>query len=70
MKLGIHPQIHDGAKVTCSSCNAVFDIPSTIEEHSVESCRLCHAVYTGKQQKELKGGRVERFRKRMAKSKE
>ena len=58
------------AKQTCLSCNAVFEIPSTVEEQTVESCRLCHPVYTGKEQKEVKGGRIERFRKRMAASKD
>ena len=67
MKPGIHPNMHAKAKQTCLSCNAVFEIPSTVEEQTVESCRLCHPVYTGKQQTEVKGGRIERFRKRMAK---
>jgi len=66
MKAGIHPEMHVKAKVTCSTCNAVFEIPSTLEEASVERCRLCHPVYTGKKQEEAKGGRVERFKKRMA----
>jgi large subunit ribosomal protein L31 len=70
MKSDIHPQVFSEAKITCSSCNAVFEIPSTVAEETVESCRFCHSVYTGKQQKELKGGRVERFRKRMAASKD
>jgi len=69
MKSGIHPEVHANAKTTCSSCGAVFPIPSTEKEHAVESCRLCHPIYTGKQQKEAKGGRIERFRKRMAASK-
>jgi len=33
----------------------------------VEICRECHPVYTGKKQQEARGGRVERFRKRMSK---
>lgn len=70
MKTGIHPQVHDEAKVTCTTCKSVFAIPSTVEELSVEVCRFCHPVYTGKKQAEQKGGRVERFRKRMAASQE
>jgi len=66
MKAGIHPEVHKNAKTTCSTCGAVFEIPSTSKELSVETCSLCHPVYTGKQRKEMKGGRVERFRKRMA----
>lgn len=70
MKSGIHPTVHKKATVTCSTCKNVFEIPSTIEEMSVEICRFCHPVYTGKKQAEQKGGRVERFRKRMAASKD
>jgi len=66
MKQGIHPQTHAKAKATCSTCGAVFTIPSTAEEVTVETCSQCHPVYTGKQRKEMKGGRIERFRKRMA----
>ena len=70
MKAGIHPQVFDDAKTTCSTCNSVFKIPTTVKEVTVEHCCNCHPVYTGKEQKEMKGGRVERFRKRMAKKKE
>jgi len=66
MKAGIHAEIIKGAKTTCSSCEAVFEIPSTIETTTVEKCRNCHPVYTGKEQQAASGGRVERFRKRMA----
>ena len=69
MKDGIHPQVHADATATCSTCNAVFAIPGTEKEIKVEICRMCHPVYTGKKQKEMKGGRVERFRKRLAASK-
>lgn len=66
MKTGIHPEVHQKATITCSTCNMVFEIPSTLEEGTVERCRMCHPVYTGKKQEEAKGGRVERFKKRMA----
>ena len=69
MKSDTHPAVHASAKTTCTTCNTVFEIPSTSEEIKVETCRNCHPVYTGKKQKEMKGGRVERFRKRMAASK-
>jgi len=69
MKPDIHPQVHKDAKTTCTTCGAVFAIPSTTKEQKVESCRNCHPVYTGEKQKEVKGGRIERFRKRMAKKK-
>lgn len=70
MKSDIHPQVHQGAKTTCSTCGAVFEIPSTVEEQTVETCSQCHPVYTGKKSAERKGGRIERFRKRMAQKEE
>jgi large subunit ribosomal protein L31 len=69
MKSGIHATLLADAKTTCMTCGAVFLIPSTIKEQSVEVCRMCHPVYTGKQQTEARGGRVERFRKMQAASK-
>lgn len=66
MKKGIHPQMFQDAKATCTTCGAVFAIPSTVKEVTVEICRMCHPVYTGKKQTEARGGRIERFRKRMA----
>lgn len=69
MKKGIHPQVHADAKTVCSTCNMIFLIPSTVKEQSVEVCRMCHPVYTGKATKERTGGRIDRFRKRMASKK-
>ena len=66
MKTDVHPEMFAKAKTTCVSCGAVYLIPSTVKEQQVEVCRGCHPIYTGKAQKDLKGGRVERFRKRMA----
>lgn len=66
MKQGIHPEVFQDAKTTCTTCGAVYKIPSTVKEQNVEVCRGCHPIYTGKAQKDIKGGRVERFRKRMA----
>lgn len=68
MKTDIHPTVFKNATCKCSTCSTVFEIPSTIEEQTLEVCRFCHPVYTGKKQAEQKGGRVERFRKRMAAS--
>lgn len=65
MKAAIHPEVHDGAKTTCTTCGAVFLIPSTIKEQSVETCRMCHPIYTGKKVTERRGGRIDRFKKRM-----
>lgn len=68
MKKDIHPEVFKDAKTTCTSCGAVFAIPSTVKEVHVETCRMCHPIYTGKKQAEARGGRIERFRKRMAAS--
>jgi large subunit ribosomal protein L31 len=68
MKSGIHPTVYNDATITCSTCKTVFEFSSTLPELSVEICRMCHPAYTGKKQTEHKGGRVERFRKRMAAS--
>lgn len=64
MKSAIHPTVHEDAKTTCSTCNTVFLIPSTVKEQTVETCRMCHPIYTGKVQKDLRGGRIDRFKKR------
>lgn len=66
MKTGIHPEVFAKAVTTCSTCGAAFPIPTTVQSQQVEICRMCHPVYTGKQAAERKGGRIERFRKRMA----
>lgn len=66
MKKAIHPEVYKDAKATCSACSAVFLIPSTEKEVTVETCRMCHPIYTGKKQTEVRGGRIEQFRKRMA----
>jgi large subunit ribosomal protein L31 len=64
MKSGVHPTVFEDAKTTCSTCNAVYLIPSTIKEQTVETCRACHPIYTGKKQKDMRGGRIDRFKKR------
>jgi ribosomal protein L31 len=68
MKAAIHPEVHKDAKTTCSNCSAVYLIPSTIKEQTIETCRNCHPIYTGKQQKDLRGGRVDRYKARMEKT--
>lgn len=68
MKSGIHPEMFKDAKTTCSTCGTVFQIPSTVETQTVEVCRMCHPIYTGKAQKDLRGGRIDRFKSRMEKT--
>jgi len=68
MKTGIHPEMHADAKTTCSNCQAVYEIPSTVKEQSFETCRACPPIYTGKRQTERRGGRIDRFKSRLEKS--
>jgi large subunit ribosomal protein L31 len=68
MKSGIHPQVFADAKTTCMTCGAVFVIPTTVKEQTVEICRMCHPIYTGKKQATQRGGRIDRFKKRMEKA--
>ncbi len=65
----IHPKYYPKAKVICA-CGATFETGSTIPEIHVEICSNCHPFYTGKQKLIDTAGRLERFKKIMAKSKE
>lgn len=67
MKKGIHPEYFD-CTITCS-CGNTFKTRSTKKEIKVELCSNCHPFYTGKQKLVDSGGRVERFKKRLVKSK-
>jgi len=68
MKKEIHPTYHPKAQITCS-CGNVMEVGSTAESMRVDSCSACHPFYTGKQKQVEKGGRVERFREKVAKAK-
>lgn len=63
MKQGIHPQVFADAKTTCTSCGAVYAVPSTVKVQQVETCSGCHPVYTGEYRGLMASGRVDRFRK-------
>lgn len=67
MKAGIHPE-YGLAHVHCS-CGNSFYTRSTKSDLHVEICSECHPFYTGKQKLVDTGGRVERFRRRAARSK-
>ena len=67
MKAEIHPD-YVLAHVHCS-CGNEFYTRSTKPDLHVEICSECHPFYTGKQKLVDTGGRVERFRRRAAKSK-
>jgi large subunit ribosomal protein L31 len=66
MKTEIHPD-YVVARVHCS-CGNEFLTRSTKPELTVEICSECHPFYTGKQKLVDTGGRVERFRRRQARS--
>lgn len=67
MKEGIHPEYYD-CTVICS-CGNTFKTRSTKKELRVEICSNCHPFYTGKQKLVDSGGRVDRFQRRLKKSK-
>ena len=66
MKQGIHPNYVD-CTITCA-CGNVIHTRDTKPEIRVEVCSKCHPFYTGKQKLVDTGGRVERFKRRFAKS--
>ena len=63
MKQGIHPK-YNKVKVTCTTCGAVFESGSILNEIKVDTCSNCHPFYTGKQTFVQADGRVEKFNKR------
>jgi len=66
MKEKIHPKYFK-TKANCA-CGAAFDIGSTKENIRVEICSKCHPLFTGKQKILDTEGRIEKFKKRMAKA--
>jgi large subunit ribosomal protein L31 len=68
MKAELHPE-YLAAQVRCT-CGNEFVTRSTKPEISVEICSNCHPFYTGRQKLVDTGGRVERFQRRVAKSRQ
>ena len=66
MKKEIHPKYFPRATVRCA-CGNTFIVGSTKEYAEVEICSKCHPFYTGKEKITDVAGRVEKFRKRLAK---
>lgn len=63
MKAGIHPTYYR-TRITCA-CGESFEVGSTVQDLRTEVCSKCHPFYTGgKQITVVRGGRVERFRKK------
>lgn len=66
MKKDIHPEYQE-AQITCA-CGNVIETRSTAKVMHVNTCSQCHPFFTGKAKYIDTEGRVERFRKRYAKS--
>jgi len=66
MKKNIHPKYYKRAKVHCT-CGNSFEIGSTREFIETEICFKCHPFYTGKEKIIDTTGRVEKFKKKLAK---
>ncbi|MCK4454017.1 50S ribosomal protein L31 [Candidatus Parcubacteria bacterium] len=66
MKKDIHPKYYPNAQVRCA-CGNSFTIGSTKELIEIEICSQCHPFYTGQEKMVDTAGRVEKFRKRLAK---
>ena len=69
MKAGIHPA-YEEINVICA-CGNTFKTRSTHKgDIRVEICSSCHPFFTGRQKLVDTEGRVDRFQKKMQKSKE
>ncbi len=66
MKEGIHPEYVD-SKIICG-CGVVTETKAAVKEIHVDICSACHPFYTGTQKLVDTAGRVEKFRRRVAKA--
>ena len=69
MKKDIHPKYYPNARVLCA-CGNSFTVGATKEFIEIEICSKCHPFYTGKKKIIDTMGRVQRFKKRLAKKEE
>jgi large subunit ribosomal protein L31 len=67
MKTDVHPTWYPNAQVHCL-CGNTFTTGSTQPELKTEVCSVCHPFFTGQQRIVDTGGQVERFQKRLTKS--
>lgn len=67
MKPNIHPE-YKKSIVTCA-CGNTFETRSTIGDMKIEVCSVCHPFFSGVQKFVDTDGRVEKFKKRLLKSK-
>ena len=64
MKQGIHPD-YKPATIKCA-CGSTVETHSVKGDMNLEICANCHPFFTGKQKFVDAGGRVDRFKKRLA----
>ena len=67
MKAGIHPAYNE-VRVHCACGNTFMTRSSHKGDIAVEICSSCHPCFTGKQKLVDTAGRVERFRRKYAKT--
>lgn len=67
VKQGIHPDYKE-ATIRCA-CGASVVTRSVKGDINVEICSKCHPFFTGKQKFVDAGGRVDKFKKRLAATK-
>ncbi|MCE5301210.1 MAG: 50S ribosomal protein L31 [Spirochaetia bacterium] len=65
MKKGIHPDYKE-ATVSCA-CGNTFKTRTTVGDLKVDVCSKCHPFFTGVQKFVDADGRVEKFKKKVAK---
>ncbi|HXU45345.1 MAG TPA: 50S ribosomal protein L31 [Thermoanaerobaculia bacterium] len=66
MKENLHPQMHLVTAVC--ACGNTFETHSTAKTLRLEICSVCHPFFSGKERLIDTAGRVERFKKRYAKT--
>ena len=64
MKAGIHPEYKE-CTIKCA-CGAEVKTRSTKGNQTVDICSKCHPFFTGKQKFVDAGGRVDKFKRRLA----
>lgn len=65
MKKDIHPS-YQLATIKCA-CGEVYQIPSVKKVIEVEMCKKCSPLFTGREEKRIVMGQVEKFLKRQRK---
>ena len=68
MRADIHPA-YQTAKVHCA-CGATWETRSTTGDLHLDICSNCHPFFTGRQKLVDTEGRVDRFQKKVQKSKD